>query len=428
MNEQLEQLLSIAKKKGAVAAEAYQIRSQTHPVFFEGNRLKQLESSQSQGTALRLWQDDRPGLAVAYGLVEPELLVDRAIALSRLNLPETIELGTAKTLIYQEEQINLSVEDLVKIGRDTIATLRDKYSEVICSAELEKETETTTIINSQGLYCQYQDISLSYDFGVELVRGEDFLTIYDGEYSKEEINLDLVVESIIQRLDWAKNNVPVITGKIPVLLTANAATMLWETVSAALNGKRVWEGSSPWSDRSGDLVISELLNISQQSNLKPYNCPVDDEGTPTQDFSLISNGRLQRFYCDRTIAKQLGIENTGNGFRPDLESYPSPSLVNLVVQPGRDGSFLELISQLNRGIIVDQILGGGADISGDFSVNVDLGYRVEQGEVIGRIKDVAIAGNVYDILQQVITLGSVASWSGSCYTPPLIVSGVSVVG
>ena len=61
-----EQLLELAVKSGAQAAEVYQSRSHSQPVFFEANRLKQLESIQSEGMALRLWRDGKPGLAVAY--------------------------------------------------------------------------------------------------------------------------------------------------------------------------------------------------------------------------------------------------------------------------------------------------------------------------------------------------------------------------
>jgi PmbA protein len=74
------------------------------------------------------------------------------------------------------------------------------------------------------------------------------------------------------------------------------------------------------------------------------------------------------------------------------------------------------------------MLGGGADISGDFSVNIDLGYRVQNGEIVGRVKDTMVAGNVYSALKQVAALGADLQWNGSCYTPSLIVEGLSVVG
>lgn len=427
MNNNPEKILDLALKAGASHAEVYQSQSFSRPVFFEANRLKQLESSQSEGTALRLWREGCPGLAVAYGLVEPEVLVEKAIALSYLNSPETIELTESRTAIYPELGTLVAVEKLVEMGKNAIAQIRDAYSDVICSAEFECEQETTILMNSQGLHCEYTDISTSYFLGVELVRGEDFLAIYDGEYTRNQLNPNTVIEQIIQRLNWAESNVAPLTGKVPILLTSNAATMLWSTIAAALNGKRVLEKSSPWSESLGKLIASEMITLSQKPDVEPYSCPFDDEGTPTQFLSLITQGQLQQFYTDRTIGKELGIGTTGNGFRPSLGHYPTPDLVNLLIEPGQS-SFAELISHLDHGLIIDQMLGGGADISGSFSINVDLGYRVEKGKIVGRVKDTMVAGNVYTALKEVVALGNDNRWNSSCYTPSLIVESFSVVG
>jgi PmbA protein len=169
------------------------------------------------------------------------------------------------------------------------------------------------------------------------------------------------------------------------------------------------------------------LNLSQQPHLAPYSCPFDDEGTPTQFLSLIAAGKLQQFYTDCRTAREFGGKSTGSGFRPSLGSYPAPDLVNLVVEPG-SSSLEDLIAQLEVGLVVDQVLGGGPDLSGDFSVNIDLGYCVKNGEIIGRVKDTMVAGNVYTALKQVVALGSDARWNGSCHAPSLIVEGLSVVG
>ena len=333
MKKDPEQLLELAIKAGATHAEVYQSRSLSRPVSFEANRLKQLESSQSEGTALRLWREGCPGLAVAYGQVEPKALVEKAIAISQLNPPETIELAEGRTAIYPPVGKELAPEELVAMGKSAIATIRDVYPEVICSAEFECETETTTLINSQGLHCEYTDISLSYSLGVEWVRGEDFLGIYNGEYVRNQINPEVVIKQILQRLKWAESNVSPLGGKIPIIFTPDAATMLWGTVFDALNGKRVLEGSSPWSELKGKLVVSDSLTLSQQPDKEPYDCPFDDEGTPTQFLSLITQGRLEQFYSDRTIGRILGTGSTGNGFRPSLGRYPTPDLVNLLVEP-----------------------------------------------------------------------------------------------
>jgi PmbA protein len=91
-------------------------------------------------------------------------------------------------------------------------------------------------------------------------------------------------------------------------------------------------------------------------------------------------------------------------------------------------NFAQLVQHMDSGIIIDQILGSGAGMSGDFSINVELGYRVKNGEILGRIKDTMVSGNVYTALKQIMALGADIDWNGPCYTPSLIVEGLSVTG
>ncbi|MCU0516320.1 MAG: TldD/PmbA family protein [Oscillatoria sp. Prado101] len=422
-----EQLLELAAKAGAEAAEVFQVSSLSRPVFFEANRLKQLESAQSEETALRLWRDGRPGLAVACGPADAEKLVERALALSHLNEPETIELAANGQTVYADLGSPVHAEVLVDWGKEAIARVRDAYPEILCSAEWDCEVETTRLINSQGLDFRYTDTTLSCYLSAEWVRGDDFLSVGDGQTQRCSLEPAVLANHILQRLEWAKENVAPPTGRVPVLFTAKAADMLWGTVQSALNGKLVIEKSSPWNDLLGQQVISDALTVSQEPDAGPFSCPFDDQGTPTRSLVFIQNGVLQLFYTDRRTGRLLGGGTTGNGFRPGLGSYPTPGLFNLLIQPG-SLSLQELIGQLDDGLVVDQMLGGGAGISGDFSVNVDLGYRVKNGQIVGRVKDTMVAGNVYTALKQLLELGGDADWNGACYTPSLIVGGLSVTG
>jgi PmbA protein len=422
-----EQLLDLAMQSGVEAAEVFQSQSFSRPVFFEANRLKQLESSQSEGIALRLWRDGHPGLAVAYGPVEPQALVEKAIALCALNDPETIELTVSRQAEYPDLGEAVPVEQLVEWGREAIAIVRDSYPEILCTAEWECDMEMTRLLNSYGLDCGYTDTTLSCYLSAEWVRGEDFLGVSDGQTLRGHLDPAALAQQIVQRLQWAETNTNPPVGRVPVLFTAKAADMLWGTIQAALNGKQVIERASPWSDRLGELVTDMDLTLYQQPDAGPFSCPFDDEGTPTQPITFIKDGVLQLFYTDRKIGRALGSGTTGNGFRPGLGSYPTPGLFNLLVRPGYK-SLTDLIASLDHGLIVDQMLGGGAGISGEFSVNVDLGYRVHQGQVVGRVKDTMVAGNVYNALKSLGELGGDAEWNGSCYTPSLIVEGLSVTG
>ncbi|MDZ8183629.1 MAG: TldD/PmbA family protein [Nostoc sp. ChiSLP02] len=422
-----EELLELAIESGAEAAEVYQSHSLSRPVFFEANRLKQLETSQSEGTALRLWRNGRPGLTVAYGSVPAPVMVEKALALSQLNQPELVELGSNFQPSYPDLGESVPIEVLVDWGKEAIALIRDAYPDVVCNGDWECDVETTRLVNTKGLDCYYTDTTLSCYMSAEWVRGDDFLSVSDGQTQRGELQPDKLANQILQRLIWARENVSSPTGRVPVLFTAKAADMLWGTVQAALNGKRVLEAASPWAERLGNPVMASSLTLYQDPEAGPYSCPFDDEGTPTQFLVFIQNGTLENFYGDRTTGRQLNTHTTGNGFRPSLGSYPTPGLFNFLIQPG-SASLQELIEQMDDGLIVDQMLGNGGSISGDFSINVDLGYRVQNGRVIGRVKDTMVAGNVYTALKQVVTLGNDADWNGSCYTPSLIVEGLSTTG
>jgi len=419
-----EQLLEIAIKSGAEAAEVFQSRSLSRPVFFEANRLKQLETSQSQGTALRLWRNGCPGLSVAYGPVEATAMVERALALSHLNESEPVELESDSKPSYPDLGADVSVDVLVGWGREAIALIREAYPEVLCTGEWDSDVETTRLVNTRGLDCYYTDTTLSCYISAEWVRGDDFLSVSDGQTQRYQLNPQQVASQILQRLDWAKENVTSPSGRIPILFTSKAADMFWGTVQDALNGKHVMEQSSPWADRRGKLVTTDTLTVYQDPQAGPFSCPFDDEGKPTENLVFIQDGVLQNFYSDRTTGRLLGTGTTGNGFRPGLGSYPTPGLFNFLIQPG-SGSLEDLIRSLGNGLIVDQMLGDGGSISGDFSINVDLGYRVQNGEITGRLKDTMVAGNVYTALKQLIAIGDDVDWNGSCYTPSLIVEGLS---
>jgi PmbA protein len=422
-----EQILALAKQAGVETAEVLQTQSTARPVVFEANRLKQLETSESEGTALRLWQEGRPGLVVAYGPVDPAILVEKALALSALNEPETPELMAGEHQDFAEQGTSVPVEQLVAWGEEAIDRIRGGFPEVLCEGVLDCETDWTRLVNSEGLDYRYQATTLSWDLGAEWVRGDDFLSVWEGEVTGYTLTPATVVERILQRLAWAADTVECPQRQVPVVFTGKAADLLWGTAQAALNGKRVLEQSTPWSNRRGQQVLSDQVTLWQDPTQGPYGCPFDDEGVLTQPLQLIQAGVLQEFYCDRKTGRALGQPSTGNGFRSELGSYPTPSLVNTLIQPG-SRTLTEILGDLEEAVVVDQVLGEGPGISGELSINLDLGYRVCQGEILGRLKDTMIAGNVYAVLKRVLEIANDRIWNGACYTPSLVVDGLSITG
>jgi PmbA protein len=77
---------------------------------------------------------------------------------------------------------------------------------------------------------------------------------------------------------------------------------------------------------------------------------------------------------------------------------------------------------------VDDLIGVGQGnvIGGAFSHPVALAYRVRHSEVIGRVKDAAVAGNVYDLLKRIGGFGNDGRWLGRRWSASLLLEGVSV--
>ena len=71
-------------------------------------------------------------------------------------------------------------------------------------------------------------------------------------------------------------------------------------------------------------------------------------------------------------------------------------------------------------------MGQGNVIGGAFSHPVALAYRVQRGQIVGRVKDAAVAGNSYELLKRIAGLGRDRRWYGARSTPSLLLEGVSV--
>jgi PmbA protein len=116
---------------------------------------------------------------------------------------------------------------------------------------------------------------------------------------------------------------------------------------------------------------------------------------------------LRNFIYDLDTAGRAGQHPTGHG--------TNRSLTNLVMHPG-EHSFEEMVAGIQEGLMVHEFLGlgQGNPINGEFSVNVFLGYKIENGRIAGRVKDVMLAGNAYSALKDITAISREREWvSGS---------------
>ena len=93
----------------------------------------------------------------------------------------------------------------------------------------------------------------------------------------------------------------------------------------------------------------------------------------------------------------------------------------LVIDEG-DMSYRDMIADVQDGLIVEQLLGAGQSniLGGEFKANVLLGYRVKGGEIVGRVKNTLISGNVYSTFNKIRSMEKKAHWIGGALKVPAI--------
>jgi len=426
----MEKLLQQACKK-VDSAELFKAKSKTIPVNFEVNRLKSIDISESEGKALRVINKGRIGFSSFTGSEDFDLMVEKAAATSEFgseasfNFPlEVKRSGKEKINIYDGKVADKSIEEMVKVGEGIVKGLENFSQKLRCDVTVLKNYSEIEYGNSRGGNFSYSKTAIACSVMVQKIKRQDMLMIYSSlESGKDNLELEELTSEIIENLKWGEKIVPVESGKIPVIFTPKAALVLILPIISGLNGKMVLKKISPLATRKNKKLWSDLLTFYSDGTIDFAlgSAPFDDEGVEMKRVPLVKKGKIKNFYYDLQTAGMAGVESTGNGLRASLQSEPVPGISNLVMEEGKV-SFSEMIKDIKEGIIIDQVLGLGQGniISGAFSNNVQLGYKIEKGKIVGRVKDVMIAGNAIEELKNIAALGSRAKWIEGKYKFPHI--------
>jgi PmbA protein len=254
----------------------------------------------------------------------------------------------------------------------------------------------------------------------------------------EAADLDAIVDSIATRVELALTVVPAPSGALPVVFSPLGLSAILLPLEEALSGKTLIQGISPLQGKVGEAVFAEGLSITDDPTLpgRAASYPFDDEGVPAARLPLIERGRPRNFVHDLETAARLGgtQRSTGHGHR-GVFGKPRLSYSNFIIGGtplGRARWSLSggLTDGIKDGLLVDDLIGVGQGnvIGGGFSHPVALAYRIQNGRITGRVKDAAVAGNVYDLLKKIGGWGDDGRWVGTRWSPSLLLEGVSVAG
>ncbi len=429
----MEDILEKAKRVSQWA-EVYHVSRQETTAVFEANRLKQVHTRGGSSNALRLVKEGRIGFATANRKDSAGKLVDMALETVAFGAPAKFQLPFGQTYprveVFDPKVEATPIEKMVELGERLVAMVRGASPDILCEASVTKAVFTVSVKNSAGGHSEYKKSVFS--FGVEgtLIRGSDMLFVGEGDAACFPLlDPEPVASTVLLQLRRAEKLVQAPSGKLPVVLTPDAvASVLVYPLSMAFNGKLVLQGASPLGHKKDQVVFDSRFSMWDDATMpmRVGSRCCDDEAVPCRRIPLVEDGAVRSFLYDLQTAAMAGTESTGSAVRGGGQPRPSTSAV--VFSEGKT-TFDQMVKSIKQGLVVEQLMGATQSnvLSGDFSGNVLLGYKVENGEIVGRVKDTMVSGNVYEVLKAADTLGSERRWVGGAYLlPPVYCAGLAV--
>jgi len=439
-----EKALAYALKYNSQAEIFCEKREDTH-IKFRNNALDFVGAKHLDGISLRIIRNNKLGFSSAT-YAEPlretspehvhiiRRLVKNAIATSKFghiahfSFPSKIR-GTS-VRILDNHLAEADEKECIAIGEQTIDSIKRFNNKVKSSIEIQKMNNTVYIANSNDTSYSYSKTVMSIEITSSINLKGNIIEIHDSWSSCSKIDHEKLVKSICYELEMLTS---LKTQKIDSMLTSTifmpkATYALLYPLRMSINGKFAHKGLSRWTGKIGKKVSSNKIWIFDDGTLDsaPGSAPIDDEGVCTQKTSIVMQGVLKNFIYDLQSAGEAETQPTGNGLREFL-TPPSPSTTNLVIPSGKISS-ADIIESLDTGILISQTLGVGqaSTSSGLFLVDIGLGFKIENGKIVSRVKNAVVNGNIFDSLNNISSLSKETEYKYGAWIPSLCFSKMAV--
>ena len=407
-------------------------RTWSTAVTFRGRRLDSATASEDQGGFVRaLHAAGGWGVASFTSLDRLEAMVARADELSRavpvdppIRLADVpphqadalldldgdvrgVTLAEKKRLLEAYNGAMLGVSDRIV---DTLAVYRDEVSE-------------SWYVNSQGaiLHELRPDVTLS---GTAVARrdgtiekGLESIGMRRGWNSVQDkaAGFREVAERAVELLD-----APMVKGgTYPVILDPElAGVFIHEAFGHLSEADFVYENPQARAMMTlGRRFGKPVLNVGDNGAAPGLRgtLPFDEEGTPTQDTALIQEGILVGRLHSRETAAAMGERPTGNARAISFRHAPIVRMTNTYIAGGR-GSFEDLIGDVKLGVYACGAFGGQTMLE-NFSFTAAYGRMIRDGQVAELVKDVVLAGNLFQTLDRIDHIAADFRWNqmgGGC--------------
>jgi TldD protein len=429
-----DRLTAAVKQSRADYTEIRVERTWSSAVAFRGRRLETATVSEDQGGFVRVLNKGFGwGIASFTSLDELPAMVARANELSRairlaepIRLADTtpqlgdalldldgdvrgVALGEKKKLLEAYNGAMLAVSGSVV---DTQASYQDEVSEV-------------WFVSSEGaaLYQLRPEVVVS---GTAIARrngtiekGLESIGLRKGWNSVHgfEDRFRVVAQRAVDLLDAPR----VRGGAYPVILDNElAGVFIHEAFGHLSEADFVYENPQAREMMTlGRKFGKPVLNVGDNGAASGLRgtLPYDDEGTPTQDTPLIREGILVGRLHSRETAAKLGERPTGNARAISFRHPPIVRMTNTYIAPGKAGiGFPDLIGDIKLGVYACGAFGGQTMLE-NFSFTAGWGHMIRDGQVAELVKDVVLAGNLFQTLDRIDHIAGDFTWNqmgGGC--------------
>jgi PmbA protein len=340
------------------------------------------------------------------GLPDPDTIA-REVPDLDLNHPWAIEPDAARDLAVACEAAALETDS--RIGNSEGATLSSHQGLRVFG-------------NSLGFLNGYASTAHSLSCVVvaqgdgEMQRDYWYSSVRDSRDMEDGIAIGKrAAERALRRLNARK----LATVTAPVLFVPELARGLIGHFLGAVRGGSQYRRSSFLLDSAGTQVFPEWMQLSERPHIRKAlaSAPYDSEGVTTRDRELVQDGVLTGYILGTYSARKLGLKTTGN----------AGGVHNLLVRSGND-DFDALLRRMDRGLLVTELMGQGVNgVTGDYSRGA-AGFWVENGKLAYPVHEITIAGNLKEMLRQIVAVGSDIDARGGIRTGSILLEKMTIAG
>ncbi|PSW43989.1 metalloprotease PmbA [Photobacterium leiognathi] len=277
--------------------------------------------------------------------------------------------------------------------------------------------------NSHGMLASYASSRHSISCCV-IAEGKNGEMERDYSYTTSRIASDLwtpervgrhAAERTVGRVDAQK----LTTREAPVMFAADVATGLFGHLVMGISGANLYRKSSFLVDKLGEQIFPEWLNISERPHILRgmASTPFDSEGLATYDREIIQDGVLQTYLLTSYAARKMNMQPTGH----------AGGIHNWMVKSTGE-NFEQMLKKMDRGLLVTELMGQGVNIvTGDYSRGA-AGFWVENGNIQFPVSEITIAGNLKDMMQNIVAIGNDTETRSQILTGSMLLDSMKIAG